>query len=84
MSEKVHITVDPNITTLSDLLEIAEQSPSGAFTIKGEREDGTVEWGIAVVCNNASERTIDIIQKVFNTIADQELVDGMSEANGNN
>ncbi len=58
-------TIDPYKTTIAELLEIAEQSNTGILTIKGECEDGSIEWGLAVVINDDADRIIDAINETI-------------------
>ena len=60
--DTVEVEIVPTITTLADLLEQAEVNKSGTLSIKGEFEDGSVQWGIVVVCHDEAAELMDALQ----------------------
>lgn len=68
--QTIDVEVDPHRTTLADLLAMAEEHNAGTITVKGEMDDGTVQWGIVVTCgDNASRLMADMQITVDKLIA---------------
>lgn len=63
LREVITVDVDPSTTTLEELLNIAENHKHGTISVKGEGEDGEVQWGIVIVCRDKAAEMMDNLQE---------------------
>ena len=57
------IDIDPNVTTVAELLNLATQTPSGIITLRGaaESEVPPLKWGIAIIVGPVADDAVNII-----------------------
>lgn len=61
-----NFTIDPSVTKLSNLLEIAEASDRGNVQIRGDLADGSTQWGTIVVFGPRAGIIMDKLQELLN------------------
>ena len=61
----LEIDVDPHETKLIQLLEFAETNKAGTLSIRGDREDGSTQWGVVVVCGEEAGEIMDDLQMII-------------------
>lgn len=65
-TNEIEVEIDPEYTTLEDLLNIAEKSRAGTVLIKGETDEGGTQWGLVVTCCERSGDMMDSLETSMN------------------
>lgn len=74
LGDSTEVDIDPKITTLEDLLIMANESKAGTILIKGEAVDGKAQWGLVITCCEESESMMESLESAMETTISKWLL----------